>query len=757
MTSLPYPSDLSSSLDLVEVVLNHFSIAGLQRPFQLPRFSPTFPSVAAFVELEVKVQLELMREEFHNKICHVINFPKPEQEGIRKAEKHLKFYLPYDCRAAAESFHLTLPSSSSVEKVPPRSQWSNYFVVLQTQSQESNTNELQHVALAYCKQLRKDGVAFQLSRHDSAKIAHLEPQTEIFCRPLAGGTFKKTLFQALKELEISATSLENSLVTKQILQGHLDTHIKTLDELDQWIGSSKAGSDGLAIDLDQFNHQQQRALALDALSAEGIVMCQGPPGTGKSHILCHGLLPQAVQRREKVLVVCNSNVAVDALMLKSVKISGLVGRMIRCGFKGNIDDEIVKMGLYAEGDAEAIMDRYGNQPGSNSNTNDQLVQGQIRAKKIVFTTIHYASKEKKASTSTAYWNFDTLILDEAAQIEDSKLFVLLARCPSLKKILLIGDPKQIQPYISDSLRKQGYGKSTMERLMESATSNAATDSGKAPFVMLERQFRMAPLLRSVVSELFYDNRLEDDECVKDRGPIKSVPLTPLLVINVRGTKMMFSKLHQSYANHGEATVVKEIYDFLFSADFNEVLNTGSLQFDDVCVLTPYNLHKDRLRSLICGANEDDLDAYAGHVYGRSQGSPAKKSQSILGLSADDNVDANKATQLQNIDTVDKFQGSERKVVIVSTCVDQKPQRAADPHFIDVACSRAQHLLIVVGNFTDALALDPNWSRVHARAVEEGTYLEHTIDTDEEDSFDASRLMEKVAKLVESKSKKRRTS
>jgi KaiC/GvpD/RAD55 family RecA-like ATPase len=44
-------------------------------------------------------------------------------------------------------------------------------------------------------------------------------------------------------------------------------------------------------------------------------MIKGAPGTGKSHMIFHGILPQAVARNEKVLLVCNSNVAVDALML----------------------------------------------------------------------------------------------------------------------------------------------------------------------------------------------------------------------------------------------------------------------------------------------------------------------------------------------------------------------------------------------------------------------------------------------------------
>ena len=86
---------------------------------------------------------------------------------------------------------------------------------------------------------------------------------------------------------------------------------------------------------------------------------------------------------------------------------------------------------------------------------------------MVFSTIHFASKEKGSATtaSESYWNFDTVVLDEAAQMEDSHLFTALARCSSLKKMILVGNPMQLQPYVSNSLRQQGYGKSTLERLM----------------------------------------------------------------------------------------------------------------------------------------------------------------------------------------------------------------------------------------------------------------------------------------------------
>jgi hypothetical protein len=56
----------------------------------------------------------------------------------------------------------------------------------------------------------------------------------------------------------------------------------------------------------------------------------------------------------------------------------------------------------------------------------------------------------------------------------------------------------------------------------------------------------------------------------------------------------------------------------------------------------------------------------------------------------------------------------------------QPLRAADPRFINVACSRAQHLLVVVGNFDCGLASSDDWHYVLSQATENGVCIEHSV-------------------------------
>jgi len=108
------------------------------------------------------------------------------------------------------------------------------------------------------------------------------------------------------------------------------------------------------------------------------------------------------------------------------------------------------------------------------------------------------------------------------------------------------------------------------------------------------------------------------------------------------------------------------------------------------------------------------------------GNRGGKTQSQTLLGTQDDIDEDVAARIENIDTVDKFQGSERKAVIVSTCVDTNPLRASDPHFINVACSLAQHLLVVVGNFSEGLASNEDWAYIRNQAELHGSYLQHRV-------------------------------
>ena len=113
-----------------------------------------------------------------------------------------------------------------------------------------------------------------------------------------------------------------------------------------------------------------------------------------------------------------------------------------------------------------------------------------------------------------------------------------------------------------------------------------------------------------------------------------------------------------------------------------------------------------------------------------------KSQDLFGARED--LLAYEMAAVENIDTVDKFQGSERQVVISSTCVDTKPLWAADPLFINVACSRSKHLLVVVGNFSHGLAVNKDWCYILQQSRLNSSSVDHRITETEGQDGEISR-------------------
>ena len=61
-------------------------------------------------------------------------------------------------------------------------------------------------------------------------------------------------------------------------------------------------------------------------------------------------------------------------------------------------------------------------------------------------------------------DFDTLIIDEAAQVQEAWVWGLLQK--SIKRLYMAGDPHQLPALVSQEGEKYNYGKSLMQRLYD---------------------------------------------------------------------------------------------------------------------------------------------------------------------------------------------------------------------------------------------------------------------------------------------------
>jgi len=261
--------------------------------------------------------------------------------------------------------------------------------------------------------------------------------------------------------------------------------------------------------------------------------------------------------------------------------------------------------------------------------------------------------------------FDYLFIDEAGQVSLANL-VALARCA--RNLVLIGDPMQLEQPIQGN-HPGASGESALGYLLD-GKATVPEDLG----IFLGVTYRMEPAIARYVSEGIYEsrlthhpdtsyNRLESDYLSGPSGTEQGWE-----VIRSSGIAVV-PVLHQGngQASDEEVDVINELVEQLlgvgYVSDRGEV--EGEITLNDILLVTPYNLQVGKLRDR-------------------------------LGKEA-------------RIGTVDKFQGQEAPVVIVSMCASTTEDAPRGIEFLlnrnrlNVAVSRAQCLAIVVASPALAMA------------------------------------------------------
>ena len=209
---------------------------------------------------------------------------------------------------------------------------------------------------------------------------------------------------------------------------------------------------------------EQKKFVRIALDTPDFAILEGPPGSGKTTAICEYIL-QEINRGRKVLLCASTHVAVDNV-LESLDLCGYMEKdviAVRIGDETNISEVTRKFGLkdriqtertYLISKLSSIKDPLPSQKflldslmREDSDTIQKLI---LDCSNLVCgTTIgilrhpdmkyHAVSKDK---------SFDTLIIDEASKTTFPEFLV-----PALyaKKWILVGDIKQLSPYVDDGL------------------------------------------------------------------------------------------------------------------------------------------------------------------------------------------------------------------------------------------------------------------------------------------------------------------
>ena len=243
---------------------------------------------------------------------------------------------------------------------------------------------------------------------------------------------------------------------------------------------------------------------------------------------------------------------------------------------------------------------------------------------------------------------DFLFIDEAGQVSIANL---IAMARSAKNIVVMGDQMQLAQPIQGG-HPGDSGKSVLDYFMNSQATVPDTHG-----IFLPTTYRMHPKICSFISSAVYEGRLESSTGCE----IQSVDITASKFLHTGSGIQYLGCDHEgnSQASDEEVALIVNIYNDLLGRSFTDKHGSKrKLNPADILLVAPYNLQ-------------------------------VRKLQEALGDEA-------------RVGSVDKFQGQEAPVVILSMCAsDSTGGRGIDFLFnknrLNVAVSRAQALAVVVAH------------------------------------------------------------
>lgn len=406
------------------------------------------------------------------------------------------------------------------------------------------------------------------------------------------------------------------------------------------------------------NLNESQIEAVNVALTHPLSLIQGPPGTGKTVVST--AIISLLSRRHRVLACAPSNIVVDQLTAQLGKSGVNVVRMVSMA-REILDPALevytlnYKVRAAVDPKIRELMDK--DERGDTLSTEDQKTMEQAIRKEE--SRILNKAQAVCATCSGAgdwrLWNmrFKSVLIDESTQaIEPECLMSMMHKC---EQLILVGDHKQLGPVVTDiEAVKAGLSRSYFERLVE---------LGHQP-TRLTVQYRMHPSLSRFPSSMFYDGSLQNSLNVTQRTYYQEDKLDWLWPI-INQPMMFWATMGQeeigtgakSYLNQAEASNCRQLVSRMISAGVTP---------SEIGIITPYEAQRNFLRQHL-----ELMGELGPEVYNQIE-----------------------------IESVDAFQGREKGYVILSCVRSNECQGIGflkDPRRLNVAITRAQHGLIIIGN------------------------------------------------------------
>jgi len=412
---------------------------------------------------------------------------------------------------------------------------------------------------------------------------------------------------------------------------------------------------------------EQQTIFQQALSAKYYFLLWGPPGTGKTSMMLKNIVSYLLNETdENLLLLAYTNRAVDEI----------------CEAIESIDkfakEEYLRLGSGHSCDPKFKERLFNNKIANIANRKE--LRSIIENHRIFVSTVAgFAGKQEIMQLKT----FHRVIIDEASQIPEPMLVGLL---PHFKRFLLIGDHKQLPAVVvqsSDASKIEDQDlhdiglynlrDSLFERMYKRCIKNKWTWA----YARLSHQGRMHQDIMQFPSEKFYNDYLKIlpkesidntfqtkaiDYIMVDSDSILEEVLCKSRMVFLPSAADTLSKTGKTNAH--EAKLISKVV-----TTFQKIYQNNDLEFTPktLGIITPYRAQIAQIRHAL----------------------------------RENTIDTNTVT----IDTVERYQGGARDIIVISLCTNSINQLTSLVSVSDegvdrklnVALTRARKHLVIIGN------------------------------------------------------------
>ncbi|MFT4536490.1 MAG: DNA replication ATP-dependent helicase Dna2 [Saprospiraceae bacterium] len=469
--------------------------------------------------------------------------------------------------------------------------------------------------------------------------------------------------------DILFTSIESWNIEEDSLDSGFNTLYRSLWEFmgtkkekkSLWLGERKPR--GLTKStyepLDNLTDEQN--ILLDKMTnVQDYFLLWGPPGTGKTSVMLKSLVERLYTNSdESILLLAYTNRAVDEMCAAIESIAP------------EFYDNYIRIGS-ATSCGQAYRPRLINNLIADL-TKREDIRSLLKGKRIYVSTV--SSIVSKAALFKLI-KFDRVIIDEASQILEPLLVGLLSR---IEKAILIGDHKQLPAVVTQDEQKTKIVDASLHEigitdmrmsLFERVYHQCKNNNWDHALGLLSFQGRMQKELMAFPNSKFYEGHLNVlpgiDRLVNKRN-FKSESVVGKILVNQR---FLYIPTHVDEAFNWKTNKYESKKVLKIVKDLEELYRENNMEIDDraIGIITPYRAQIATIKS--------EFETVCPHLLDKI-----------------------------TIDTVERYQGGARDIIILSLCTNRMSQlrslvslsKEGVDRKLNVAVTRAREQLIVIGN------------------------------------------------------------